>query len=85
MPSTDSAEFDFNVIAFRSTADAVGDTSTSRIAVRTGLNRGLVARLRNGSRQPNLRTAARIAAAYKVSLDDLVVGLDDLAVGGQAA
>lgn len=63
----------FNSKKFRAIANNAGDKSTTQIAARTGLNRGQVARLLSGDRQPTLHTAACIADAYDTDLDSLVI------------
>lgn len=63
----------FHRKAFKKISEDAGDTSTRMIAARTGLDKGQVARLLNGSRQPYFDTAAIIAESYGVSLDDLKI------------
>lgn len=62
----------FKRSTFKSIATTAGDTSTSHIAARTGLDRGHVSRLLNGATEPTLDTVCRIAEAYRAGLDDLV-------------
>jgi DNA-binding phage protein len=61
----------FHRKAFKKISHDAGDTNTRMIAARTGLDKAQVARLLNGSRKPYFDTAAIIAEAYGVSLDDL--------------
>lgn len=61
---------DFDNDLFRTTAENAGDTSTSRIAARTGLDRGHVSRLLRGRTQPTAATTRKIAKAYKQTIDD---------------
>ncbi|GAA0704466.1 hypothetical protein GCM10010193_69310 [Kitasatospora atroaurantiaca] len=65
MPNFDNAFFD-------KTAKEAGDSSTSLIAARTGLDRGHVSRLLKGDTEPTLKTVKRIADAYGLPLDDFV-------------
>lgn len=62
----------FHKLKLLTIAHEAGDTSARDIARRTGLDGGQVNRILNGRRQPSFLTAARIADAYAVPLDDLV-------------
>lgn len=62
--------FDFE--AYRTIAEAAGDTSLSQISARTGLHKGHLSYLLRGRRQPQLATAQKLAEAYGADLADLV-------------
>lgn len=63
----------FHIAQFRKVASDAGDNSTTQIAARTGLNRAQIARLLNGERQPTLASAVRLADAYDIGIDELVL------------
>jgi transcriptional regulator with XRE-family HTH domain len=62
----------FKRTTFKTIAANAGDTSTTHIAARTGLDRGHVSRLLKGNSEPNLDTVCRIAEAYRTDLESLV-------------
>lgn len=64
----------FNFTEFKKIAEAAGDTRPKHVVARTGLNSGLVSRLIAEEREPSLKTAKRLAVAYRVSLDLLTRG-----------
>jgi transcriptional regulator with XRE-family HTH domain len=61
---------------FKTVANERGDTTLEDMSARTGIDIGVLSRLRNDKRQPTLRTAKIAALAYNRPLDDLITVKD---------
>lgn len=61
-----------HVANLRAAATQAGDTSDAQIARRAGIGKATLSRLVNHTTEPTLTTIRKIAAAYGLTVDDLV-------------
>lgn len=66
------AAYALNAETLREAAARIGDHSLYRISKRTGLNLGNLSKILKGEWSPSLDTALRLAAAYGLTVEQLV-------------
>ncbi|WP_329471717.1 helix-turn-helix domain-containing protein [Streptomyces sp. NBC_01723] len=75
------SDYRLQVERLRSAAAAQGDHSSYAISKRTGVAQSTLSRLRRGIAQPATATLLVLAAAYGVSVDELIERENDDAPG----
>lgn len=63
----------FNADRFKSVAAEHGDTILDDFTARTGVDQAVLSRIFRGVRKPNFDTIARLADAYGIPVDDLIL------------
>lgn len=78
------ATYALNTDKLRAVASEAGDKSLYRISKRTGLNLGNLSKIVRREWGPSLDTVMRLAAAYRIPVEQLVTTIDEDAPGLQA-